>query len=1476
MSNNTDIIFPINRIELSPLSNDELRRMSVARKMEFGLNVPETVTKGEPTVGGVSDPALGSTNASRDCNTCGLDSNGCECHMGHVTLPVPMYNPVFIAKTRKLLACICLECSRIPLLTDSNGYKKVMTMKTLISRADEFKKQVNSVKACPFCKSQIPNIRKDAKEKKDKKDKDIDVLTIYAEYITKVIDDDQVKKEVSEIFPLSSNDVYQILDNMSDQTISAFLIDPLLFRPSDMCHYHWPISAPSIRPSVKADYLADGTNEDDLTKKSLDVVRQCDKIKGLIDSGKYDKAEKLFNFLQSNINVFAVGSKNTNDNKGTKVIKSISQRIQGKEGRLRQTLAGKRTNYCARSVISSDPMISISEGGIPLYVAMTLTIRVTVRKENILELSKYVKNGRYVYPGANYVKHRNSPDNVREDTKNTKNFINLQYGDIVERHLQDGDPILFNRQPSLHKLGIMCHRARIIRNPSLSIFRLNVNVTEPYGADFDGDEMNIYLAQDAQCMTEYYLLANVDKHILSPAYSTPIMKFKQDTPSGLYAMTDKNNKIDWHYAMNTSMHIEGSVSVSKKNDLTSHELFSELIPEMINYTNYDDDGNKLVEIINGKLISGIITGAILVKGLIMAIWDRHGPTKTRIFIDNAQKMAEMIIFYKGISIGYKDTISTPEISQATKEEIYGKMIEGKKMLTEIENNPELLDYETFETVLFRCLDSARSNVSSICMKKLTSENMFYLHVISGAKGKPDNIGAIMGAIGQQHLKLGRIGKSVNHRSLPHICKDDDTPRARGYIVNSYKEGADPIEYWQYHSSGREGIINTAIGTADTGYQQRRLVKAMESIKCENDGTIRTSDGIILQFLYGDNQLDQVKQKRIKFKSMNMNNEKIRKIHLFNEKDLSAKSILNNKQFVKDLLKMRDKMRIIQVKSRMYYGTFMTEFYQGANYPRIINDIINLSNHETDIVDPDYVLKQIEHILSHKSISLVCYVDDEHSPIKSANEKKYKFLIRYGLYEFLSPKRCVSEYKLSKKKFDRIVKEIIGAYISAIVHSGEMVGIVAAQSMGEPLTQMTLSSFHKAGAGEAGLRGAPRIKEILGNGKIIATPIMYIYFKEEFRKDKKLVERIASNLNFTTCLNIVSRLETRYDPNNINSKTDDIDLTSVFDAKNGTKDVDLKTYPWLFRIHIIREKMLEYNISMLDIKTKFVEFWKENSNSNKKIHKHLFSQIANACISSNNDNSEKPMLHVRLELSDIDDKTLSEFAKLVINKFHIKGDDKITSIDRISDDDIYTFDDKTGDVNKEIEYVIYANGINLEKLKDIPYIDQNRTTCNDIRTITSTYGIESTRSVLYKEIKSIFTETPMNPHHVSITCDFMTHSGNVISVDRFGLRKLNTGVLAKATFEESMDLLTDAAFYNQSDILENVSSSILLGKPFNGGTGLCNLMMDTDELEKSEFNDSNSMETGSIGLMKMPLINDILGKSDSTIVTDLYMPDVEML
>jgi len=541
--------------------------------------------------------------------------------------------------------------------------------------------------------------------------------------------------------------------------------------------------------------------------------------------------------------------------------------------------------------------------------------------------------------------------------------------------------------------------------------------------------------------------------------------------------------------------------------------------------------------------------------------------------------------------------------------------------------------------------------------------------------------------------------------------------------------------------------------------------------------------------------------------------------------------------------------------------FETEFFQSANYQRIINDVLNTNDSDNEPLNPHYVLECINKILNHNNTPLLCYRDEKQS-IKHSDELTFKCLFRYALYEYLAPKRCICEYKFNKTKLDIVVNEIISSFDKALTEPGEMVGVSAAQSAGEPLTQMNLSSFHKSGFGVAGLQGTPRLKEILGNGKKIATPLMFVYLKEQYRKNKEIAHKIASGLRFTTFNDIVTVVQTIYDPFVQFNEDDEIDKESLF----STEQVDIKSLPWLYRIELSREKLLEFNVTMVDIKAKFMTFWQKFISDNKK-NKHLTSKIVNACILTNYLNSKNPIVHIRIELTSIEDKTLTDFRNLILEKFYIKGTDKIQKIEGIVDDPVTIFDEETGGIKNESEWVIYTDGIDFDKIRLLPQVDQDRIICNDIRTTYELYGIEATRSLLIKEIGNIFPDA-LNFHHVAIICDLMTHTGTVTSIDRFGLNKLNIGVLSKATFEETMEILTDAAYYNQSDHLKNVSSSIMLGKPFKGGTGMSQIMMDNEILEGSEFNTTGIESKGFKGVNTMSIIDDILNNNSTK---NLFVP-----
>lgn len=479
----------------------------------------------------------------------------------------------------------------------------------------------------------------------------------------------------------------------------------------------------------------------------------------------------------------------------------------------------KRVNFSARTVITSDPNIGLNYLGVPIKIAMNVTFPEYVTAYNIDKLTKIVRNGRDAYPGANYVIPQNNLEFGRQskiDLRYRKKSVKLHIGDIVERHLLNDDPVIFNRQPTLHKMSMMGHKVTVINDENLCTFRLNVTVTTPYNADFDGDEMNMFVPQTIQSQVEIENILNVKQQIISPGSSKPIIKFKQDTIIGAYFMTRMNKEIDYHDAMNIAAYCEGTdiLKLSKKNiDLKA--LFSLVIPKEINYR------DKNVTIMNGKINNGNVDEKILNQAIAYYAWDRHGSDVTKTYYDNAQRVVTRWLLDNGFSIGLGDATTDKQIIDEVKLACMLKNKEVDKLITQMENNPDALDSDIFETDIRDLLTNTSVDIIEgkifNYMKEHHPDNNFFIAINSGSKGSKNNIGQIIGGLGQNVQEFNRIKKKVNNRTLPHIFQNDDRGASRGYIMNSFYHGLDPIEFFFHHMSARDGMIDTAIKsvTGDT-------------------------------------------------------------------------------------------------------------------------------------------------------------------------------------------------------------------------------------------------------------------------------------------------------------------------------------------------------------------------------------------------------------------------------------------------------------------------------------------------------------------------------------------------------------------------------------------------------------------------------------------------------------------------------------
>ena len=1484
MEDNTEEIVNINKIQFCVFGNDEVKRYSVVNKDPYGINIPETYDSHEPKRGGLLDSRMGTTDYQLNCATCGLNSYDCPGHFGHTELAEPVFHYGFIEHVKNILSCVCIRCSKLLVYKNEKEMNDILKNRVGKARFDEIKRLTGSITYCQnpdySCGAPIPNIRVIESE-----------IQIIAE--TKVDEGEEGtvvsntgKQKIQEI--LRAEDCYNILKNISDVDCRIMGFDPKINRPENLVILSFPIPPVAIRPSIKRDTIASKTYEDSMTDKLVDVIKsntrlRVNKEKSAILNEEFKYNDSHHKVLQYHVATYFNNEtsmlQKSEQKTGGRLYKSVSERLKGKQGRVRGNLLGKRTNFSGRTVITSNPDIGTDELGVPLKLAMVLTFPEVVTPQNIGRLSKLVKNGRDNYPGANYVFPKGN--NKRPiDLRYRKKNIKIHYGDIIERHLVDGDYVLYNRQPSLHKLSMMGHRCVIFKDPELTTFGMNVSVTAPYNADYDGDEMNIFVPQSIQASTELELIANVRNQIIAPGESNPKIELKQDAPLGAYLLTRQNMIMEPHHASNIIMKIKNIEHNFENEEVTSYDVLSALLPKKLNIVQYADNGEKKFEIINGKLLKGTLTNQIINKVILTTILDQYGNDAATDFIDNFQRIILQFLLSNGSTVGLKDVILSKEGVKKCKDQMKKKRIEVESMLTEIENNPDLVDPDVLETNITSVLQSVLGDISKIAMADLKKDNNLFILIDSKAKGKPDGVAWMAAGRGQVVLNFGRIKKKVNNRTLPHFFQNDDRPEARGYIESSLYEGLKPLEFFMDAMTGREGLIDTAIKTAESGYIQRRLIKCMEDLAVHYDGTVRNGNNVIIQYLYGDSQLDQVKQKMTQMKTLKMNNEKIKEKYYFttNEiEELVKKFKLNktdvenlNDDFYEELLNFRNLLRKSYRRTHMEYKTLDDSYFMPVSFNRIIDNARYGIESKLEDLDPIYIMDSIEYILHQNNTKLLCMTNSDRTDdlsLKVAMEKKHKSMFRYGLLEYLSPKRCIYEYKLDKNKFNIIMKEIINSFNKSLVEAGEMVGCVGSQSLGERTTQMTLNTKHAGGAGVQGMQGIPRLNEIIRNTKNVKTPLMYIYLNKDKSEDKDLAYLIGAYLKYTVLKDVVKKVDIVFD-NDLkdNYMTDDQVIKKSSMNLYGNFNIKPENLPWLYRFEISKEKLFEKKLNMLEIKTKFINFWDDLSNNKNKSYRDLVKRIINGCIMTTNDNAEKLYIHIRFDISEFDNSILLDIQNMILYEFQLKGVSYINDVPEIDKKLLINFNEETGDLENKQEYIITTDGINMNKLRYIRNVDINRTYCNEINTIYKLYGIKAARKALLKEINMVFSgDNKLNYHHISILCDVMTNTGEIVSIDRHGFGRMDTDPLSKASFERTVEMLVNSAVFGEVDKVQSVSSRLIMGRAIKCGTGFPEILMDNDILENTEYNDmditskiKNSIDT--LKLNENSLIDDILGRT----------------
>ena len=830
------IIEEVKGIQFSVLGPDEIIKRSVVKVVKT-----DTYTGSEPVVGGLFDPRMGVLEHNKVCTTCEQKNVFCPGHFGHIELAKPVFHAMFFDIVKKILKCVCFRCSRMLISQHTtieelkNEMTRILAIKNNQKRWEAYFKLCNTTTKIKIC-GDDKHIGCGSRQP-DRYNKEAS-MKIVAEWKDK-------SKETSVQQEFSAEDVLRIFKRITYEDMELMGFNPKWNRPEWMICTVLPVPPPAVRPSIIEENGQ--RREDDLTHKLSDIIKTNNNIIDKITKGASEETIKLitmvlqyhvFTFIDNQIPGLAPSQQ-----RNGRRLRSVSDRMKKKEGRIRGNLNGKRVDQSARSVITPDPYISIDELGVPIRVALNITFQETVNEYNIAEMRKLIMNGSNKWPGAKYVKKTNElgPINLKYADL-SKIAAELRYGDVVHRHLNDGDYVLFNRQPSLHKMSMMCHKVIIM---PYQTFRLNVLDTPPYNADFDGDEMNLHCPQNIQTMSELKDLAAVPYLILAPRDGKPSIEVVQDTLVGSFRASKDYVVVADKQMANLQMvnsYFKGKLEKPSKNyTYTGRDLFSEIMPPSLFIEMTNKAGEKVV-INNSKLISGTLDKLVfhnITNGLIPVIYHDYGPVEIKKFLDNTQRLICRWLLTSGFSIGISDLVTDTstdlELHDKIKEmkaSAYKKLEDMRK--GDLENNSIFSNEEFLEREIIGILNQTTNEVAKISLAKIDERtNRMFNMVKSGSKGKETNIAQIMACVGQQNVDGRRIAYGYTDRTLPHYTKYDDGPEARGFVESSFISGLSPQEVFFHAMGGREGLIDTAVKSV-TGDTPIIIIEDGEC-KCVNIG-----------------------------------------------------------------------------------------------------------------------------------------------------------------------------------------------------------------------------------------------------------------------------------------------------------------------------------------------------------------------------------------------------------------------------------------------------------------------------------------------------------------------------------------------------------------------------------------------------------------------------------------------------------------
>ena len=1353
------------------------------------------------------------------------------------------------------LKAIRTECSKIKICTRcgaSNGpVRKVAghTCKIIHLHFDAFEKSTSKKKQPPRDKV-VLDLRLQAWKKGQEN---------AERMVSKLVDDMPAYK------------VHRILSKIADIDCELLGVDFSKGRPESYLWTHLPVPPTNIRPSVPGDQ---GSTEDDLTTKLSEIVEINTRLRAAMQTSErvenwMELYEKLQDYIAMYINSNAPG---LNKTEYGKAIRSFCSRLKGKQGRFRGNLSGKRVNFSGRTVIGPDPNLSVEQVGVPQHIAKILTYPERVTAHSLARLRKAVMNGPDKWPGANQVTKLKG--NVirlgiiqafRGNDRLLQEANKLEVGDVVDRHLIDNDIVLFNRQPSLHKLSILSHMVKVLPGRTL---RLNESVCNPYNADFDGDEMNIHVPQTEEARIEARELMGVKHNLVTPKNGAPIIAPIQDFITGAYLLSLKDTFFDrGQFAQfmcemfdsdgfdnpesgrKEAYNLPTPAILKPKRLWTGKQLLSVLLqPSTQSKIKINLDGpckgfkagkdvpaerqewTKLRDLFpddqwlvvrNSEILAGRLDKTIIGDGrkstLFYALLREYGPDQAVKGMNRLAKLCARWLGRKGFSIGLGDVTPTLVFNRS-KQEIVDEAVEKAKEIIErfskgvLERDPGCDQQQTMENKVSQLLSSIRDQIGNQALELLSPYNAAVIMAKSGSKGSNVNVSQMVGMVGQQVIGGKRVLNGFQDRTLPHFRKGSLEPAAKGFISNSFHSGLHPTEFIFHAMSGREGLVDTAVKTAETGYMSRRLIKSLEDAHIVYDQTVRDSFGGILEFAFGDDNLDPAELEG-SGKPVNLERTWLQSVSSTHDPNAVGLTPAEIQNLTEKLLREQD---------RHYQELSMEEMLAGLGEKDAGPEAYNSSRHFLQDVLQFIVGKAKE--LQKLYQQYMVYSDAQYDGAQASTSADQDIFERFaqastGIDPVKNRETVDKILKVTDRNLETFIKACFTKYEKAKVQAGHAVGAIAAQSIGEPGTQMTLKTFHFAGvAGMSITQGVPRIKEIINAAKKISTPIVTVKLENPY--NERVAQIVKSRIEKTYLRDIAEYVAEDWTPTS-GYVTIKFDLATIEHLQLGL------TMPSI--AHAILKhrglKLASGNITIYG--TCHIRVIPPEPATSKADAKSGFDEEGEIVRRVVGARRKKPtdyyhmVQDLKRSILDVVVAGHPEASRVVIKKI-----DETTRRGKSKN--------KESNKPKPDKFYLFVEGYGLKKVMNTEGVKGEKTRTNSVLEIFETLGIEAAKSVIISEIKEVMGSMDIDNHHIQLLATTMTRFGEITGITRFGLAKTRDSVLQLASFEKTPDHLFDAASGMKTDRIQGVSENIIMGQPVKLGTGLASVVMPlglTDEFVK---------------------------------------------